>query len=166
MDESWLPVKGTDGRYEISNLGRVRSVYKSIRATVHGRGGYRRILLSKDGRRRLWMVHRLVAEAFIGDAPPGYQVNHIDSDRANNASSNLEYVTPKGNQAHSWHTTQRQPPHRGETTPFAKLTENDVIQIRRMRAEGRTYKEIAAHFNTKPANVWHICSGHTWKHLL
>ncbi len=133
---------------------------------VHGNGGYKRILLTAHGRRRLWPVHRLVAEAFIGDCPPGYQVNHIDSNRSNNVANNLEYVTPKGNQEHSWRTTNRQPPHRGEATPFAKLTDNDVIQIRRLRHEGLTYEAIAARFNTKQANVWHICMGRTWKHLL
>ncbi len=166
MDEIWKPVPGGNGNHEVSNLGRIRRVNRRTFTGVDDGKGYRRVGIVANGRRKLWFVHQLVAQVFIGEKPPGYHVNHIDSHRANNRVDNLEYVTPLGNQRHSWATTNRQPPHRGEATNFAKLSESDVIQIRRMRAEGLTYKAIAQHFDTKPANVWHICVGRTWKHLL
>jgi hypothetical protein len=163
MTEVWRPIKGQEGRYEVSNLGRVRGIRTEFLAPVLTRHGYLRVGLSK----RLRTIHSLVAEAFLGERPKGYQINHLNSNRHDNRVGNLEYTTPKGNQRHSWQTTARQPPHQGERTHFAKLTDANVIEIRKMRAwDGLTYAEIARHFNTKPANVWHICAGKTWKHLL
>lgn len=83
-----------------------------------------------------------------------------------NDVTNLEYVTPKGNQQHSWIHNNRQPHAKGADVHFAKLTDTQVITIRQLRASGFTYRAIAEQFNTKTANVWHICQGHTWKHLL
>lgn len=162
----WKEVPWTDGIYEVSDDGRVRNVTRKELKPQKSRGRYRRVNISMNGHRRLHQIHRIVALVFIGPCPHGYQVNHIDSDPSNNSATNLEYVTAKGNQEHSWRTTDRQPPHKGERTHFAKLTDTDVIRIRSMRKEGMTYKDIASHFRTKPANVWHICVGHTWKHLL
>jgi hypothetical protein len=166
MREEWRPVPATDGRYEVSSRGRIRRVNRRVLKPQPNKRGYQRVPITVNRKARIWFLHRLIALVFIGDCPPGYQVNHIDSDPANNAPSNLEYVTPQGNQAHSWATNNRQPPHKGERTHFAKLTEQNVIRIRRLRREGLTYAAIASQFNSKPANIWHICAGHTWKHLL
>ncbi len=166
MAEEWRAVVGGDGRYEVSNLGRVRRIARRILAPADDGHGYRRFAVKAFERKKMWMVHRLVAAAFIGPCPAGYEVNHIDSNRSNNAVENLEYVTKRENALHSFRVGGRPASHRGTETNFAKLTDMDVIHIRRLRGEGRTYKQIAAHFNTKPANVWHICMGRTWKHLL
>lgn len=165
MGETWKPVPGYEGLYEVSDIGRVRRIERRVLTPHAGNGGYLRVLLCNRHQKHVG-IHRLVAGAFIGACPPGYVVNHKDGDPANNAPSNLEYVTQSQNVRHAFETLGRQPPHRGESTHFAKLTDNDVIQIRRRRVEGQTYKQIAKDFNTKPANVWHICVGHTWKHLL
>jgi hypothetical protein len=108
----------------------------------------------------------LVAAAFIGPCPPGYEVNHRDGHKDHNKPENLEYCTSSEHKQHAFDVLGQPPRHRGENTHFATLTDNDVIQIRRLRREGLTYAAISARFNTKPANVWHICVGHTWKHLL
>lgn len=170
--EEWRPILGTNGRYVVSNFGRIQNLFPKkgancILAGVNDGKGYRRIPLTAHGRpRRLWLIHQLVALAFLGDCPKGKNINHIDSNRANNRADNLEYVTQLENQRHSWRTNNRKPPHHGEATHFAKLTEQDVIRIRDLRSHGLTYAEIAIGFNTKPANIWHICTGRTWKHLL
>ena len=169
--EEWRPLSGSDGRFEVSSWGRVHSLRRdgTIKQVLNGaknRHGYIRVQAKALNQRRLWFIHQLVAMAFIGDCPKGHMVNHIDNDPSNNYWSNLEYVTARGNQQHSWRTTSRKPPHQGEQTHFAKLTESDVKQIRAMRKEGFTYSKIASHFNTKPANVWFICIGRTWKHVI
>jgi hypothetical protein len=172
MTEEWRLIPGTWG-YHVSNMGRVKrlrhtgTTIRILRPVNDGKGYLRVRIVAYGFPRRMWFVHQLVMLVFLGECPKGYQINHIDSNRSNNRLDNLEYVTPQENQRHSWQTTQRQPPHRGERTHFAKLTEANVIEIRKMRAwDGLTYTEIARHFNTKPANVWHICAGKTWKHLL
>lgn len=121
--ETWKDIKGFEGRYQISNLGRVKSlpriviqehtahnhpVARKIQGTIikpsdNGKG-YKIVLLrllNSNGRRKQFYVHRLVAEAFIGAIPQGYVINHKDYDRANNAAENLEIVTQAQNTRYS-----------------------------------------------------------------
>lgn len=113
--EVWKPINGYDGLYEISNLGRVKSlekvVYRSrgrsfIREesimkpqTKHNR--YPAISLYKNKKVKTFMVHRLVAEAFIPNPENKREVNHKDYDKTNNAVENLEWVTRKENIGYS-----------------------------------------------------------------
>ena len=109
--EIWESVVGFEGSYEISNLGRVKGLSRRV-DTIHGRSwytkerilsthylkeGYEIVTLSMNGDDRKYLVHRLVAEAFLGDAGKHMQVNHIDENRQNNKLENLEWVTPKVN---------------------------------------------------------------------
>ena len=105
MKETWKPVVGYEGIYEVSNVGNVRRVlgngkYRQ-RKLVFGSRRYYEVMLSKDNQIQLWLVHRLVALAFIPNPDDSPQVNHKDGDRTNNKVSNLEWVTAKANQLHS-----------------------------------------------------------------
>jgi hypothetical protein len=113
MEEIWHPVLSCEhrykDRYEVSNLGRVRSAETSrIKGSKPGRvlsqsqddGGYSQVYLWKAYRQHTIKVHRLVAEAFLDKRPAGYQVNHIDGNKQNNRADNLEWVT---NQENNWH---------------------------------------------------------------
>ena len=108
--EIWRPVVGHEGTYEVSDLGRVRSLPRTtVRSngapfTVRGRvlspstsnaGGYP--LVNLGGRPRY--VHQIVAEAFIGPRPEGLEICHRDGDPTNNRPSNLRYDTSKANTA-------------------------------------------------------------------
>ena len=95
-NEEWCEIKGMDGRYFISSLGRVLSLcldgYKLLQAFVCG-DGYYYVDLRKDGEDHKCRIHRLVAEAFI-DNPNGKPiVHHRDLNRKNNRVSNLQWVT-------------------------------------------------------------------------
>lgn len=109
--EEWRPIVGYEGRYEVSNLGRVRRTpvivgyqlsadgycYVGLPLdTENDYGGLRR-----DGAQTV-RVHRLVARAFIGPCPEGKEVNHIDGVPSHNAVSNLEYVTRSENLRHAY----------------------------------------------------------------
>lgn len=120
MEEIWKDIVGYEGLYQVSNLGRVRSVEKEV-WLGHGKGfvkrfperviaqhkvgGYWYVSLSKDSKKQLKRVHRLVAEAFIPNPDPEHktQVGHKDeknlktSNECNNNVENLEWVTPKEN---------------------------------------------------------------------
>src|SRR6185312_12827034 len=100
--EEWRPIEGTNGRYEVSNLGRVR-YWRIIEGSVTRRNtGYHMIQMAVDGERRYAMAHRLVAEAFIGPRPtPEHVVNHLDCNRYNNNVKNLEWCTLRENQQHA-----------------------------------------------------------------
>ena len=107
MKEIWKDIKGYEGCYQISNLGRVKSIgygeerYLRLCLNQHG---YYRVDLYKDKIRTIKTVHQLVAEAFLGHTPCGFElvVNHINFDRLDNRVLNLEIVTPRenGNKKH------------------------------------------------------------------
>lgn len=118
--EIWKDVKGYEGYYQVSNCGRVQSLFRIVKAIVRGRpterieqGGLLRFGTSSNGYYHVNLriasnikgttVHRLVAQAFVYNPKPNEYsiVNHLDSDRKNNISENLEWTTYKGNSQHS-----------------------------------------------------------------
>lgn len=109
--EEWCDIKGYEGIYQVSNLGRVRSLDR-ISAYSNGRlhtykgkvlkqyadvNGYLCVYLCKDDARKCKLVHRLVWEAFNGEIPSGMEVNHIDENPSNPSLSNLNLLTHKEN---------------------------------------------------------------------
>ena len=100
IQEEWRPVSEYIGLYEVSNSGRVRSMwYGKVRILkLQKVKGELRVTLGKDGKNKRFFVHRLVWEAFNGTIPEGMQVNHIDERPWNNAVWNLNLMTPKENQ--------------------------------------------------------------------
>jgi hypothetical protein len=102
IPEQWRPVVDWEGLYEVSNLGRVRSL---PRTTTSGRvlipmtqpNGYLFVGLYDYQRRAGRLVHRLVGEAFIGPKPRGMVTRHLDGDQTNNRLTNLEYSTQSVN---------------------------------------------------------------------
>lgn len=105
--EIWKPIKGFEGLYEVSNLGRVRShVYSNTYANKVGEvilkhdtsaRGYHRITLFKDKQKTRVRVHRLVAEAFIPNPENKPYIDHINTDVNDNKVTNLRWSTPKEN---------------------------------------------------------------------
>ena len=105
--EEWRPAVGAEGFYEVSDLGRVRSVpHMTVKGLRGGRIlspcrvaklGYLSVGLSVNGVVRYSSVHRLVAAAFHGPCPDGQEVRHLDGDPANNAAANLRYGTKSEN---------------------------------------------------------------------
>lgn len=118
MKETWKDIPGYIGLYQVSNLGKIKSL---SRITVCKNGsakklkekiikptlwqGYYRVALSKDGKNRRFLVHRLVMLAFNGDSEMA--VNHKNGDSTDNSLENLEYVTQKQNLMHSTNILKR-----------------------------------------------------------
>lgn len=110
MEEIWKDVVGYEGYYQVSNLGRVRSLDriasngrkikgKILSTKANTPPYYPRVSLSVNGKMKLVQVHRLVAQAFVYNPDPEHktQVGHKDESRTNNRADNLEWVTPKEN---------------------------------------------------------------------
>ena len=104
--EVWLEVVGLEGRYMVSNQGRVKSLrnrtsYGRLRKYWSDPLGYQWIAYKKDGKQVKFSIHRAVAEAFIPNPDNKPVVNHIDNDPSNNQLTNLEWATVKENVHHS-----------------------------------------------------------------
>lgn len=102
MSESWRAVVGYEGAYEVSDLGRVRSLPggqrkgRVLKSVTAGRG-YLTIQTCIEGQIRRHYIHHLVAGSFIGPRPDGLDVCHNDGDMLNNSPTNLRYDTVGGN---------------------------------------------------------------------
>lgn len=107
----WMPVKGFEGHYEVSNNGRVRSTKKGhtheMKVKDNRITGYRFVSMQANGVKATRTVHRLVAEAFIPNDENLPQVNHINEDKRDNRVENLEWCTAHYNNEHSKHMRQK-----------------------------------------------------------
>lgn len=107
MKEEFRWIKGFEGKYKVSNLGRFLMVEQvdsmgrllpmRIKSTHKGVGGYSVVMLRKDGKKVMYLAHRLVAESFIPNPDNKPYVDHIDGTRNNNCVTNLRWVTAKEN---------------------------------------------------------------------
>jgi len=119
INETWKDVVGYEGIYEVSNLGQVRThENKTTFTEKHGlrkwkqrilkqktsKDNCRRVSLWNDGKEQTWLVHRLVAFAFIPTIENKLFINHIDGDRLNNNVTNLEWCNHKENNNHAFDT--------------------------------------------------------------
>lgn len=134
--EVWVPIAGYEGLYEVSDLGRVRSLDREVatlgprnRTSKRLRGkllsqtlnkgtGYLSVSLSRDGRVRRKDTHTLVARAFCDGEMPGMEVNHDDGVKGNNRADNLEWVTSSRNNEHAYFIGLRPT---GKAHHFSKL---------------------------------------------
>ena len=97
-NEIWKPVLNYEGLYEVSNLGRVKSLISvKILKPKKRNDGYLSVVLCENGKMKMFLVHRLVYSAFNGEIPPGLQVNHLNEDKSENRLDNLSLCTAKEN---------------------------------------------------------------------
>lgn len=163
MEEIWMPVMGTDGRYSISNFGAVRANWTDIpqrnlpyRKRIEKQkllkcwdhNGYKRVAF---GRNNTWYVHRVVALHFL-DNPFGLeQIDHIDGNRSNNFASNLRWVCPKensmyGGQRHNWHSQKIASAKR-------RIYESHKAEYQALVNQGYSLRQIAKLFGTSHSTI-------------
>ena len=107
MEEIWKDIKGYEGLYQISNMGRVKRLagkgckQERILKAKKDNSGYLLVHLYKDGKSKYYLVHRLVAQAFLENQDNLPEVNHKDEDKQNNCMENLEYCSRSYNMTYN-----------------------------------------------------------------
>lgn len=172
MNNFYRPIPDFAG-YRVSRDGEVQSCWVRrgryrlpidnwFRLTPIIRDGYLTVNLPKKGGKAIRRIHRLVLEMFVGPCPAGHIACHRNGDRLNNALTNLYWGT---HQTISDDAVRHGTKARGERL-HSKLTEAEVVQIRRLRTEGQSMRVIADRFEVSESNVRAIVRGRTWRHLL
>lgn len=170
--ERWNSIPGFDGRYEVSDMGRVRVTsagfgksawFKATGGVMKqyaNSDGYLALSLTHpDGKKRPIAAHRLVLIAFVGPCPAGMECCHRNGIRTDNALSNLRWGTEVENaRDRGLHGTQR----RGTDHPMNKLSVGDVLAI---RASGESHNTLAARYRVQDSLIWAIRKRRIWRHV-
>lgn len=169
--ERWAPVLGFEGLYEVSSLGQVRSVARTIvrsngwpmpvkgciRKAFIREKGYRSVVLARNGEQTAYLVHVLVRMSFDGQRPEDLLCRHLNGDPTDNRLDNLAWGTHVDNaedaRAHGRLQT-------GEKNRHAKLTRAAVEFI---RSSNLRNTELAARFNVLPTTISYARRGVTWQ---
>ena len=177
--EQWRPVVGYEGLYNISNYGRVWSVRRWRRnhskwQEIGGHllqpgsnnNGRDTVSLWKNSEGHTFLIHQLVARAFIGKCPRGMEVSHKDGDLHHNHADNLLYETrAENNRRKIGHGTD----NRGEKCYAHLLTSKDVMSIRLRYAPrgigGDSGTKLAEEYGVHPNTIYAVANGHNWRHL-
>lgn len=158
----WKDVPALSGRYEASETGEIRNkTTKHIRKQRMNKYGYCQINISRNdgtGKSNTMLVHKLIAETFIPNPDQLPEVNHIDGDKSNNHVSNLEWCTKSDNQKHA-HKLGLSHVYHGEDHPCAKLTNEEVKQVKQMYMEGVSQQKIADFFHVSNTTVRRVLNG-------
>lgn len=152
MEEIWKDIKGYEGLYQVSNLGRVKSFFKRGKILNLLTGEYKRVVLYKNKQGKTCYVHRLVAEAFIDNPLNLKQVNHIDENKYNNIVNNLEWCTHKENMNHG----TKQDRESKVKTKYKVLQydlEGNLIK------EWNNLREIVMNTDYDKSNIMYCCQG-------
>lgn len=157
----WTLVRhGTGKRKGLPRLdGLGREQYAKMKPKLM-KNGYMSIGIWKDGKKHHFRLHRAIAMCFMGPPVPGLHLCHNDGKRKNNALSNLRRDTQANNLRDRYkHGTMPC----GSKAGLAKLTEADVVQIRRMHQGGKSLSQLAAAFKVTKSTIWQAARGDTFR---
>lgn len=165
--ELWTAIPDVREGYEVSTHGRVRSLRGQgrIMAQSTNKGGYENVTIRSDRKANKYLVHRLVAMAFLGPIPAGKEVNHKNGNKGDNSLQNLEYATRSENMQHAKRMGLRAPIG-GEKNPNSILTALQVIEIRRRieAGEGRPMR-LAEEFKVSESTIRAIAHRRIWREV-
>jgi hypothetical protein len=170
--ETYLPMVGYFGLYEISNLGNVRAPAK---IDMSGRprklrylgkhkteDGYVKAMLSINGISKLKTIHRLVYQTFVGPIPDGYEINHINGIRDDNRVENLNILTHLQNIEYSRDVLKPNYASYGSR----KISDDQVRLVRELHKNRVSIKHICLHIGLKKSQILNIVSGKSWSHII
>jgi len=166
--ERWLSIEGYEGMYEVSDLGRVRSLPRFHAGGRVLKPGYNgpvaNVGLCRDGRSRSFRVHQLVMRAFVGPCPEGMEVCHGPAGRLDNRLVNLSYGTRLKNNGEDKRRDGTLPI--GIRNASAVLTDEIVRECRTRAAAGETCRALAREFGVSDATIAEAVTGTAWPHII
>lgn len=173
-EEEWKDIEGYEGLYQISNLGKVKSLEKKwylprggwfIRAErlkttqSSNRNGRNIVLLFKDSKHKNFRISVLVLEHFHSKRPIGMECCHKDGNDKNDIISNLKWGTHKENMEDMVKHGRSQ---KGEKCKLSKLKEHQVIEIRQLLSRGISQQIIAKNYGVTASNISRINTREQW----
>ncbi|MEC1155035.1 NUMOD4 domain-containing protein [Cytobacillus horneckiae] len=182
--EIWQDIAGYEGLYQVSNKGRVKSLLRKnigsdgrnrtfkekILKPISDRKGYFQVGLCKNGKAKMFLIHRLVSVAFIPNPNNKPEVNHKDGDKINNYASNLEWNTSRENIKHAFDTgLMKATVFIGEENPSSKLKVKEVRYIRENyipRDKEFGTEALRKKFGVSQQNISKIVNFKVWKDII
>ena len=174
--EVWLEIKGYESLYQISSIGRIKSLERvsifnnstglkkeRILKAFKDCKGYSRVKLSKNAIESTKKVHRLVADAFLNNLQNKPEVNHINGIKDDNRFDNLEWVTSSENTIHALNNKLKVS-QKGSEHGNSKLNEEKVLEIRKI-GRSKSLKEIAEIYGVDKSSISLILLNKAWKHV-
>ena len=156
-------IKGSEGKYKVTEDGGIYSVARDAFLKPSKAGQKRQYEMVRLGKKSKWRyVHHIVCETYNGPRQEGQVCRHLDGDPSNNHRSNLQWGTQKENlEDRKRHGTMLW----GDKVGTSKLTEKDVLDIRKRRKEGHSMKDLAEEFGVEPNTISRITTGKRWSHI-
>lgn len=174
-NEVWKKVVGFEDYYLVSSLGRIysnlrmpkisgvghRSLGGKIMNAEVAHNGYLRVRLQANGISKKEAVHRVVMASFVGPIGDFQTVNHINGIKTDNRLENLEYLTMSENNAHAFRIGLRS---NNEPRPYNGLTDDQAVELLKLRSEGVKFADLAQLFNVSITTVSRITQdkGYKW----
>lgn len=154
--EIWAPIYS--GKYEVSSLGRVRfgTTKRILSQSLHPKG-YKRTSIKVNGKCYCMGTHILIMLGFVGERPPGMEINHRDFDKTNNRPSNLEYIPQRHNAEHYWHSEV--------TAAYLGVGAERAAEVQHLHATGHSINRLSHEMNIPRYLVRYLVKGHEWKHM-
>jgi hypothetical protein len=162
--EIWKDVPEYEGVYQVSSLGRVKSLWfgkEKILKLRENTQGYMQVGLYKEGDVKSYRVHRLIMRLFVGESK--LQVNHKNGIKTDNRLENLEYCTRSENMIHAYDIGLKIPV-KGEKNGRSKITRACAERIK-YGHKGESVKCIASKYGISLWIVYRIRSGKLWNHI-
>lgn len=175
--EIWKDIPEYEGYYQISNLGRVKSLARKRKNNPNAyyetkdiilkpyakNKRYYGIYLMKNNTKRYFLIHRLVAEIFVPNPSKKVQVNHIDGNKENNCASNLEWVTASENIIHAYKNNLRKAPQpwknkKGKMCPNSKAIIQYNLENNKIR-EWDSVMDASRELKINFSNIGAVCRG-------
>jgi len=169
--EIWRDILGYEGFYKISNFGRVLSLIphngtsnRKLKNLLNKTGYYQVGLHINGSKKKMFLVHRLIANAFIPNPENKPCVNHINGKKTDNRIENLEWCTHSENTTHAFETKLKEAA-KGEKHGKAVLTKQDVLEIRARLYIGEKAVELSKEFGVTPPVISKIKLRQIWTHI-